>query len=410
MKIMSVNSGSSSLKFQLLEMPQQEVIVSVLVERIGSNQAVLTMKTKDQKDKQVLEVPNHQTAVELLLDALIQQKVINTLEEIEGVGHRVVQGGEIFSDSAVLTEKTLAQIESLCDLAPLHNPANIISIKAFKKALPQAFQVAVFDTTFHQSMPAVNFLYATPYYWYQKYQIRKYGAHGTSYKYITEQMEQILGKDNAKIIICHAGNGVSLCAVDSGKSVDTSMGFTPLEGVPMGTRSGNIDPAVVKFISEKENKTVACVIDDLNKKSGYLGLSGISNDTRDILASIKEGNPQAILSHDIQVKRIVDYIASYYVLLKGIDALVFTAGIGENSSFFRSEIIKRLSVLGMKLDEEKNKVQGKQELITTPDSSIKVFVIPTNEELAIAQDVLRLRQNQTNQDKDDQQECFCCCG
>ncbi|PWV43754.1 MAG: acetate kinase, partial ['Brassica napus' phytoplasma] len=221
MKIMSVNSGSSSLKFQLLEMPQQEVIVSGLVERIGSNQAVFTMKTKDKKDKQVLEVLNHQTAVELLLDALIQKKVINTLEEIEGVGHRVVQGGEIFSDSAVLTEKTLAQIESLCDLAPLHNPANIISIKAFQKVLPQVFQVAVFDTTFHQSMPAVNFLYATPYYWYQKYQIRKYGAHGTSYKYITEQMQQILGKKNAKIIICHAGNGVSLCAVDSGKSVDT---------------------------------------------------------------------------------------------------------------------------------------------------------------------------------------------
>ncbi|GLH60690.1 acetate kinase [Paulownia witches'-broom phytoplasma] len=410
MKIMSVNSGSSSLKFQLLEMPQQEVIVSGLVERIGSNQAVFTMKTKDKKNKQVLEVLNHQTAVELLLDALIQKKVINTLEEIEGVGHRVVQGGEIFSDSAVLTEKTLAQIESLCDLAPLHNPANIISIKAFQKVLPQVFQVAVFDTTFHQSMPAVNFLYATPYYWYQKYQIRKYGAHGTSYKYITEQMQQILGKKNAKIIICHAGNGVSLCAVDSGKSVDTSMGFTPLEGVPMGTRSGNIDPAVVKFIAEKENKTVACVIDDLNKKSGYLGVSGISNDTRDILASIKEGNQQAILSHDIQVKRIVDYIASYYVLLKGVDALVFTAGIGENSSFFRSEIIKRLSILGIKLDEEKNKVQGKQELITTFDSAIKAFVVPTNEELAIAQDVLRLQQNQTNQDKDDQQECFCCCG
>jgi acetate kinase len=401
MKIMSVNSGSSSLKFQLLEMPQKEVIVAGLVERIGSHRAVFTMKHKDKKHQQILEVLNHQIAVDLLLDVLIQKKVIKNLEEIEGVGHRVVQGGEIFKDSAILTEKNLAQIESLSDLAPLHNPSNIISIKAFQKVLPQVLQVAVFDTTFHQSMPAVNFLYATPYYWYQKYQIRKYGAHGTSYKYVTNQMKQILGKDNAKIIICHAGNGVSLCAIDSGKSVDTSMGFTPLEGVPMGTRSGNIDPAVVKFIAEKEKKTVACVIDDLNKKSGYLGVSGISNDTRDILQSIKEGNQQSILSHEIQVKRIVDYIASYYVLLKGIDALVFTAGIGENSSFFRSEIIKRLSVLGIKLDEEKNKTQGKQELITTPDSDIKVFVIPTNEELAIAQDVLLLHQKQTNQDKVD---------
>ncbi|MBS2126397.1 acetate kinase ['Fragaria x ananassa' phyllody phytoplasma] len=407
MKIISVNSGSSSLKFQLLEMPEEQMIVSGVIERIGSTHTSLTIKTNLHKETKTLPVPNHQKAVELLLNILIQKKIINRLEEIEGVGHRIVQGGELFTDATILTDKTIAQVESLNDLAPLHNPANVISIKAFKKVLPQVLQVGVFDTTFHQTIPKVNFLYATPYYWYQKYQVRKYGAHGTSYKYVTAKIQSILGKKDAKIIICHVGNGVSLCAVNSGKSLDTSMGFTPLEGVPMGTRSGNIDPAVIKFIADKENKSIDDIIDDLNKKSGYLGVSGISNDSRDILAEIEKGNPQARLSHDIQVKRIVDYIASYYVLLKGIDALVFTAGIGENSVFFRSEVINRLEVLGIKLDEKKNKTQGKETLITTPESLIKVFVIPTNEELAIAQDVLRLQKSLNNDKKSD--DCPYCC-
>ncbi|MBP5835916.1 acetate kinase [Candidatus Phytoplasma meliae] len=407
MKIMSVNSGSSSLKFQLLEMPEEQVIVLGVIEKIGSTNASLTIKTNIHKETQKLPIPDHQKAVELLLNILIQKKIISQLEEIEGVGHRIVQGGELFTDATILTDKTIAQVESLNDLAPLHNPSNVISIKAFKKVLPQVLQVGVFDTTFHQTIPAVNFLYATPYYWYQKYQVRKYGAHGTSYKYVTAKMQSILGKKDAKIIICHVGNGVSLCAVNAGKSLDTSMGFTPLEGVPMGTRSGNIDPAVIKFIADKENKSIDDIIDDLNKKSGYLGVSGISNDSRDILAEIQKGNPQARLSHDIQVKRIVDYIASYYVLLKGIDALVFTAGIGENSVFFRSEVINRLEVLGIKLDEEKNKIQGKETLITTPASLIKVFVIPTNEELAIAQDVLRLQKSLNNDKKSD--DCPYCC-
>ncbi|CCP88030.1 acetate kinase [Candidatus Phytoplasma solani] len=399
MKIMSINSGSSSLKFQLLEMPQQLLIASGLIERISYNNATFTLKTPNNKETQTLEIKDHQQAVTLLLDMLIRKQVITNLEEIEGVGHRIVQGGELFQDSTVLTDKAIAKIESLCDLAPLHNPANLISIRAFKKVLPSLFQVGVFDTTFHQTIPAVNFLYATPYQWYQKYQIRKYGFHGTSYKFITEKMEQILNKKDAKLIICHAGNGVSLCAVDAGKSLDTSMGFTPLEGVPMGTRSGNIDPAVIKFIADKENQSIGEVINDLNKKSGYLGVSGISNDIRDILVEIDKGNPQARLSFDIQVKRIVDYIASYYVLLKGIDALVFTAGIGENSAFFRSEIIQRLAVLGFKLDEQKNKAQGQIALITAPDSLIQAFTIPTNEELAIACDVIRIQNEQIRDNK-----------
>lgn len=396
---MSINSGSSSLKFQLLEMPQQLLIASGLIERISYNNATFTLKTPNNKETQTLEIKDHQQAVTLLLDMLIRKQVITNLEEIEGVGHRIVQGGELFQDSTVLTDEAIAKIESLCDLAPLHNPANLISIRAFKKVLPSLFQVGVFDTTFHQSIPAVNFLYATPYQWYQKYQIRKYGFHGTSYKFITEKMEQILNKKDAKLIICHAGNGVSLCAVDAGKSLDTSMGFTPLEGVPMGTRSGNIDPAVIKFIADKENQSIGEVINDLNKKSGYLGVSGISNDIRDILVEIDKGNPQARLSFDIQVKRIVDYIASYYVLLKGIDALVFTAGIGENSAFFRSEIIQRLAVLGFKLDEQKNKAQGQIALITAPDSLIQAFTIPTNEELAIACDVIRIQNEQIRDNK-----------
>ncbi|WP_349401606.1 acetate kinase [Candidatus Phytoplasma solani] len=396
MKIMSVNSGSSSLKFQLLEMPQKDLIASGLIERIGFSNAIFTLKTKNNKETKTLEIKNHQQAIALLLDILIQNKIINQLEEIEGIGHRIVQGGELFQDATILTNEAIAKIESLCDLAPLHNPANLVSIKAFKKVLPSLFQVGVFDTTFHQTIPAVNFLYATPYSWYQKYQVRKYGFHGISYKYITEKMQHILKKKDAKLIICHAGNGVSLCAVDSGKSLDTSMGFTPLEGVPMGTRSGNIDPAVIKFIADKENKSIAAVIDDLNKKSGYLGVSGISNDARDIIAEIKKGNLQSCLSFDIQVKRIVDYIASYYVLLKGIDALVFTAGIGENSVFFRSKIINSLSILGFKLDVEKNQLQSKEGLITTTQSLIQAFVVPTNEELAIACDVLRIYNNEKN--------------
>ena len=390
MKIMAVNAGSSSLKFQLFNMPEETTITSGIVERIGHNDAVFSIKFNGEKHEEVLPVLNHKVAVELLFDALIKYNVIKSLNEIEGVGHRVVQGGELFTDSAELIEENILKIESLNDLAPLHNPAHVVGIRAFKEALPNVFQIAVFDTTFHQSMPKENYMYATPYEWYTKYGIRKYGAHGTSHKFVSDRAAELLGKKDAKIIVCHLGNGASVTAVDSGKSIDTSMGLTPLEGIPMGTRSGNIDPAVFGLIAEKEGKNVKEILEVLNKKSGYLGVSGISHDSRDIAAAIAEGNERAKLALDIQTKRIADYIGSYYVLLGGLDAIAFTAGIGENATDVRSDIIQRVKVLGVEVDPELNKLRGENE-ISTKNSKVKVYVIPTNEEVVIARDVLRLQ-------------------
>ena len=390
MKIMAVNAGSSSLKFQLFNMPEETTITSGIVERIGHNDAVFSIKFNGEKHEEVLPVLNHKVAVELLFDALIKYNVIKSLNEIEGVGHRVVQGGELFTDSSELTEENILKIESLNDLAPLHNPAHVVGIRAFKVALPNVFQIAIFDTTFHQSMPKENFMYATPYEWYTKYGIRKYGAHGTSHKFVSDRAAELLGKKDAKIIVCHLGNGASVTAVDSGKSIDTSMGLTPLEGIPMGTRSGNIDPAVFGLIAEKEGKNVKEILEVLNKKSGYLGVSGISHDSRDIAAAIAEGNERAKLALDIQTKRIADYIGSYYVLLGGLDAIAFTAGIGENATDVRSDIIQRVKVLGVEVDPELNKLRGENE-ISTKNSKVKVYVIPTNEEVVIARDVLRLQ-------------------
>ncbi len=390
MKIMAVNAGSSSLKFQLFNMPEETTITSGIVERIGHNDAVFSIKFNGEKHEEVLPVLNHKVAVELLFDALIKYNVIKSLNEIEGVGHRVVQGGELFTDSSELTEENILKIESLNDLAPLHNPAHVVGIRAFKEALPNVFQIAVFDTTFHQSMPKENYMYATPYEWYTKYGIRKYGAHGTSHKFVSDRAAELLGKKDAKIIVCHLGNGASVTAVDSGKSMDTSMGLTPLEGIPMGTRSGNIDPAVFGLIAEKEGKNVKEILEVLNKKSGYLGVSGISHDSRDIAAAIAQGNERAKLALDIQTKRIADYIGSYYVLLGGLDAIAFTAGIGENATDVRSDIIERVKVLGVEVDPELNKLRGENE-ISTPNSKVKVYVIPTNEEVVIARDVLRLQ-------------------
>ena len=390
MKIMAVNAGSSSLKFQLFNMPEETTITSGIVERIGHNDAVFSIKFNGEKHEEVLPVLNHKVAVELLFDALIKYNVIKSLNEIEGVGHRVVQGGELFTDSSELTEENILKIESLNDLAPLHNPAHVVGIRAFKEALPNVFQIAVFDTTFHQSMPKENYMYATPYEWYTKYGIRKYGAHGTSHKFVSDRAAELLGKKDAKIIVCHLGNGASVTAVDSGKSIDTSMGLTPLEGIPMGTRSGNIDPAVFGLIAEKEGKNVKEILEVLNKKSGYLGVSGISHDSRDIAAAIAEGNERAKLALDIQTKRIADYIGSYYVLLGGLDAIAFTAGIGENATDVRSDIIQRVKVLGVEVDPELNKLRGENE-ISTKNSKVKVYVIPTNEEVVIARDVLRLQ-------------------
>ncbi|MBN3490230.1 acetate kinase [Acholeplasma equirhinis] len=390
MKIMSVNAGSSSLKFQLLLMPEEKEIASGIVERIGNKNAEFTLKfngtKKQQKDLVILD---HSVAVDLVINGLLENGIISSLEEINGVGHRVVQGGELFKDSAVIDDEVVLKIASLNDLAPLHNPAHIIGINAFRKALPNVIQVAVFDTVFHQTMPQENFLYATPYEWYEKYGVRKYGAHGTSHQYVSQIAHNRLGKEDSKIIVCHIGNGASISAIRAGKSIDTSMGLTPLEGIPMGTRSGNIDPAVFLLMSQKEGYSLEKTLNELNRASGYLGVSGLSHDSRDIVDAAHAGNHRAQLAIDIQAKRIADYIGSYYVLLEGLDALCFTAGIGENAKEVREAVCKRLEVLGIKLDLEKNNSRGEAE-ISSDDSKVKVWVIPTNEEVMIARDVIRL--------------------
>ncbi len=390
MKIMAVNAGSSSLKFQLLKMPSEEVITSGLVERIGYYNAVFTIKVNGEKISITKEILDHKDAVHLVVEGLIKHKIIDSLDDITGVGHRVVQGGEIFIDSVIITDDVVAKIRSLNDLAPLHNPANIMGIEGFRKALPEVIQVAVFDTTFHQTMKEDAYLYATPYEWYTKYGVRKYGFHGTSHQFVSERAAVLLDNPKAKIIICHLGNGASLCAVDSGKSVDTSMGLTPLEGIPMGTRSGNIDPSVLMLIADKEDKTFAQVLDELNKKSGYLGVSGISNDSRDIIEAMEKGNHRALLAHDIQVKRIADYIGSYYVYMGGLDAIIFTAGIGENAPEVREHVLKAAKVLGIEIDYKQNALRGER-MITTKNSKVKSFIIPTNEEVMIAREVVRLK-------------------
>lgn len=389
MKIIAVNAGSSSLKFQLLNMPEETEITSGIVERIGYDNAVFVIKVNGKKIKSEQKIVDHKVAVELVIKGLIENKIIGSLDEIKGVGHRVVQGGEIFKDSVIITDKVIKDIESLNDLAPLHNPANITGIQAFKEILPNVIQVAVFDTTFHQTMTEDAFLYAAPYEWYTKYGVRKYGFHGTSHQFVSQRAMELLDNPKAKIVVAHLGNGASLCAVNAGKSVDTSMGLTPLDGIPMGTRSGSVDPAVLMLISEKENRSYADVLNDLNKNSGYLGLSGISNDSRDIINSMHEGHKRATLAHKVQVKRIADFIGSYYVYMGGLDAIVFTAGIGENAPDVRNDVIKGVEVLGVKLDQAENQKRGER-LISTKESKVKVFIIPTNEEVMIAREVMRL--------------------
>ncbi len=392
MKIMAVNAGSSSIKFQLLEMPQEVVIASGVMERIGLDEGIFTIKYDGKKEETHPVLKDHAVGVDLLLKSLIEKGILKSLDEIAGVGHRVVQGGEYFKDSALVDDTVVEKISELADLAPLHNPAHIVGIKAFQKALPNVKQVVVFDTVFHQTMPEEAYMYATPYEWYEKYGIRKYGAHGTSHQYVSQRCAEILGKDikDTKIIVCHLGNGASICAVDGGKCKDTSMGLTPLEGIPMGTRSGILDPTVVSYICQKEGKTAAEVVNILNKKSGYLGMSGISSDARDVTAGAEQGNHRCQMTFDVQAKRIVDYIASYYVYMGGCDAICFTAGMGENLIHQRANILNRLGVLGVKLDVEANNIRGEERLITTADSKIKAFIIPTNEEVMIARDVVRV--------------------
>ncbi len=390
-KIMAVNAGSSSLKFKLLELPEEKVITNGVVERIGLDDAIYSITVNGKKEKQVLAIKDHAVAVKLVLDDLVKRQIVKCLDEIEGVGHRVVQGGWYFKDSALVTDDVIKKIEKLSVLAPLHNPAHVVGIKAFQKALPDVPQVVVFDTSFHQTMEPETYMYATPYEWYEKHHIRKYGAHGTSHKYVAGVCLDLLKKKNAKIVTLHIGNGASLAAVKNGKVVDTTMGLTPLEGIPMGTRSGNIDPTVLQVINEKEGLSIQELIYILNNKSGYLGVSGVSHDSRDVEEAMNAGNKRAKLALDIQFKRIADYIGSYYVLMGGLDAIVFTAGIGENSWYCRQEISRRLKVLGVEIDEEFNKkTRGQLKELSTPKSKVKVYIIPTDEEVMIARDVVRI--------------------
>lgn len=392
MLILAVNVGSSSLKFQLLEMPEEHVVASGLVERIGFENGIFTIDARGEKRKKILNIPDQHSAVQLLLDALLRLNIVDRLEDIKGIGHRVVHGGELFTDSVLIDDNVMEKIERLNDLAPLHNPANVDGIKAFRDVLPDVPMVAVFDTAFHQTMEEEAYLYPVPYSWYTDYKVRRYGFHGTSHRYVAERAIELLGKpkEETRLITCHIGSGCSITAIKGGRSIDTSMGFTPLAGVMMGTRSGDIDPSIIPYMMEQTNLSIQDVIQALNKDSGLQGISGISSDMRDILESMKANDERAIRAFNLFVKRICDFIGSYFIELGGLDAIVFTAGIGENSAETREAIVRRLGALGIELDPEANQIRGKEAVISTPDSKVKVFIIPTNEEIVIARDTMRL--------------------
>ena len=397
MKILVINAGSSSLKYQLIDMETEAVMAKGLCERIGIDGSKLN-HTPQGGDKVVIEedMKDHSDAIRMVLDALTDANhgVIASMDEISAVGHRVVHGGEFFNKSVVIDAEVKAAIEKCVPLAPLHNPANLIGIAACEAAMPKVPQVAVFDTAFHQTMPQDAYMYALPFELYEKYKIRKYGFHGTSHKYVTQEAAKMLGKnlEDIKIITCHLGNGSSITAVDGGKSVDTSMGFTPLAGVAMGTRSGDIDPAIVKFIAEQENISIADVDSILNKKSGVFGISGLSSDFRDLEAADAEGNARAKLALDIFAYSVKKYVGTYMAALGGVDAIVFTAGIGENTVLMRKAILENMDAFGISVDDDKNKaaIRGAQMDISKDGTPVRILVIPTNEELMIAKETLEL--------------------
>ena len=390
MKILSVNAGGSSLKFQMYEMPEEKVLISGVFERIGIENSFYTIKLNGEKNKKEAVLNNHTDAVKILTNELLENNIVSDLSEIKAIGHRMVHGGEKYASSVLLTEDVITAVEELSDLAPLHNPANLVGVRAFKEVIPSAVAVGVFDTAFHQTMEEENFLYPVPYEWYKEYGVRKYGFHGTSHKYVSEKMASILGKEETKIITCHIGNGGSLAAVKNGKCIDTSMGFTPNAGIIMGSRSGDIDASLIPFVMKKTGMNISEIDNALNKKSGLLGISGVSSDSRDIEDGIKSGNDRCKLAQEMYVNKIVKYIAEYYVELGGADAIVFTAGVGENSITTRKQIIDKLACLGIKLDEQRNNVRAEVALISTDDSSVKVYVIPTDEEVMIARDTYKL--------------------
>ena len=390
MKIISINAGSSSLKFSLFNMDNETVIASGLFERIGIEGSNYVIKYNGEKVSEEIELNNHTDAVKILLDKLVTLEIISSLDEIDGVGHRLVHGKDKYSKSVIINDEVVNDLEEFKEFAPLHNPANILGIKAFKDVLPEVPMVGVFDTAFHQTMEKEAYLYPVPYKWYSEYGVRKYGFHGTSHRFITQSVREILGRDNFNLISCHIGNGGSITAVKDMKCVDTTMGFTPLAGIMMGTRSGEIDSSLIPYIMEKEGKNASEIIDDLNKNSGLVGLSEYSSDMRDILVKCDEGDEKAIAAKNKYVRRIVDYIAQYYVLLGGADVIVFTAGVGENSIPIRREVCEKLASLGVKIDLDQNSKRGEVTKISTEDSAIAVEVIPTDEELIIARDTLNL--------------------
>ena len=389
MKILTVNAGSSSLKFNVIELPEKKELISGYFQRIGIEGSFYYVKIDGVKTEHQVVLNNHMDAVECLKKELFDNNIIKSLDEIDGVGHRLVHGGDKFKSSVVITEEVLKECEQFTELAPLHNPPMLACVRAFMEALPNTPMVAVFDTSFHQTMEPVDYIYPVPYEWYTEYGVRKYGFHGTSHRFIAREVSENIG-EGLKIISCHLGSGASICAIKDGKSVDTSMGFSPLAGLMMGTRAGDIDESLIPYIVKKAGKTYDEVFDDLNKRSGFLGVSGVSSDSRDIENGIKEGNERCILASEIFNQRVADYIAMYNNKLNGADVIVFTAGLGENSIATRSDIAKKIASLGVKIDEQANDVRGKFVKISTEDSKIPVYIIPTNEELMIALDTYEL--------------------
>ena len=390
MKIISINAGSSSLKFTLFNMTDKSVIASGLFERIGIEGSRYTIKYNSEKITEEVELKDHTDAVKILLDKLISLNIIKSLDEIDGVGHRLVHGKDKYNASCLITDEVIDDLIAFKDFAPLHNPANVLGIKAFKEVLPNTPMVGVFDTAFHQTMPEESYLYPVPYSWYKDHGVRKYGFHGTSHRYIAKTISEVLNNDHLKIISCHVGNGGSITAIKDGKCLDTSMGFTPLAGIMMGTRSGDVDPSIITYIMEQEGLSAKEVIDILNKKSGLLGLSEISSDMRDIVSKMEEGDPKAKLAFLKYTRTVTNYIAAYYVLLGGADVICFTAGLGENSKPFRAKVCENLSALSIKIDPKANEVMGELKKISSPDSSCLVYVVPTDEELMIALDTMNL--------------------
>ena len=394
MKILIVNAGSSSLKYQLINMDNEATIAQGMIERIGIEGGKLTQKANGEKRVIMSDMKDHLDAVAMMIQVLTDEDygVITSMDEVGAVGHREVQGGELFTASAVINDEVIAAIEKNVQLAPLHNPANLMGIYACQKIMPNTPMVAVFDTAFHQTMPPKSYLYGVPMEYYERLRVRRYGFHGTSHRYVSQRAAEILGRpiEELRLVTCHLGNGSSMAAVQFGKSVDTSMGMTPLEGVIMGTRSGNVDPAVLQFIMNHENLDINQMLDILNKQSGFLGISGISSDMRDVEEAAAKGDRNAQISIDMLYQGIKKYIAAYAAVMGGVDAVIFTAGIGENGWELREGVLENMEFLGIKFDKEKNKVRGKEIEISTPDSKVKVLVVPTNEEIVIARDTLAL--------------------